>query len=167
MSANFDQSPALLSAAVGAGFGGFVVVVLAVSAATLGVLPGVVGAVLIAVGVYRGSRLLIVLGSGGMFAGIVLNGAVGMDPVVVLIALIAAVLAWDASQNAVTVGLRLGRAAETRRLEVVHIATTGIVTTLAAGGGYVATQISGKTHSPFALVALLLAVVALAVAFRG
>lgn len=167
MSTDFDQSPARLSAALGIAFGGLVVVVLAVSTTVLAVVPGLVGGGLIAVGVYRRSRTTITVGTVGILVGIVLSGVLGARPTIVLAAIITATLAWDASQNAITVGTRLGRAAETRRVEIVHIAMTAIITTLAAGSGYVVTQVTVGSLSPVALAILLLAAVTLTVALRG
>lgn len=167
MSADLDQSPARLSAALGIVFAGLVFVVLAVSAATVAVILGLVGAGTVTVGIYRGSRATITVGSGGLLAGIVLGGVLGAGSPVVLIATIAATLAWDASQNAITVGARLGRAAETRRVEIVHVAMTTAVAAIAAGSGYIVAQVSVGSQSPVALVALLLATVVLTVALRG
>lgn len=167
VSREFDQSPARLSAVLGVAFGGLVVVVLAVSATTLAVIPGLVGGGVIAVGVLRCSRAAITVGTVGLLAGIVLSGVLGARPLMVLVATITATLAWDASQNALTVGARLGRMAETYRVEIVHIAMTTVIVTIAAGSGYVVAQVSVGSLSPVALVALLLAAVTLTVALRG
>lgn len=167
MSEDFDQSPARLSAALGVVFAGLVFVVLAISAATIAVVLGLLGTGTVAVGVYRGSRATITVGSAGLLAGIVLGGVFGAGSTVVLVTTIAATLAWDASQNAITVGTRLGRAAETRRVEIVHVAMTTAVAAIAAGSGYIVTQASVGSQSPVALVALLLAAVVLTVALRG
>lgn len=166
MSREFNQSPARLSTALGVAFGGLVVVILAVSSTRLAVVPGLVGVGMIAVGLYRRSRAIITVGTVGLLAGIVLSGILGARPTIVLVATVTATLAWDASQNALTVGARLGRAAETHRVEIVHIAMTAIVTTLAAGSGYVVTQVTVGSLSPIALAILLLAAVTLTVALR-
>jgi hypothetical protein len=167
VSRDFNQSPARLSAVLGVAFGGLVVVVLAVSATTLAVVPGLVGGGMIAVGVSRCSRAAITVGTVGLLAGIVLSGVLGARPTIVLVTTITATLAWDASQNAITVGTRLGRTAETHRVEIVHIAMTAVVTTITAGSGYVIAQVSVGSLSPAALVTLLLAAVTLTAALRS
>ncbi|WP_154019107.1 DUF7519 family protein [Halococcus agarilyticus] len=167
MSATIDRSPARLSSLLGIGFGTVALLVLAVAAGPPAALPGLVGAVAVGVGVCRGSRTAITLGGAGLFVGIVVAGALGTRPSVALITTVAAVLAWDAGQNAVTVGVRLGRVADTHRIEVVHVAATGVVTSLVAGCGYVVAGSAAGSRSPVALVALLVAAIVLTVALRG
>lgn len=167
MSATVDRSPARLSSAIGIGFAVVALVALGISATPLALGPAIVGAVAVGVGVRRGSRPAITLGTVGLLAGIVIGGALGTRPIAVLVATVAVALAWDASQNALTVGARLGRAAETRRVEVVHVAATTVVTSLAAGGGYVVARASIGSQSPVALLVLLLAAVVLTAALRG
>lgn len=167
MSADLDRSPARLSAGLGAGFSVLALAVLGLAATPLALAPGVIGAIAVGFGCYRGSRPTITLGSAGLLAGVVIAGALGARPTAVLVATVAVALAWDAGRNAVTVGARLGRAADTRRVEIVHIASTAVVATLAAAGGYLVARASVGSQSPVALVVLLVAAVLLTAALRG
>lgn len=64
-----------------------------------------------------------------MLAGVVLAALLGLADALVLVATLATVLAWDATENAVTLRHQLGGSAETRRAEVAHVGAT----TAAAG----------------------------------
>lgn len=166
MSVNRTYRPARLSVVVGAGFGVITLAVIALSGAPLAFPLGVISAGGVGLGIYRRSRSLITVGGLGMLTGILIMGILGGEPVAVLSGTIAVALMWDTSQNALTVGRRLGTEAETRRVEVVHIAATGVLTALVAGCGYVVALVPSGTNSPVALLVLLIAVIVLMVALR-
>lgn len=114
--------------AIGLGAGGL---------ATATVLPaGLLPALLVAIGLLvlvlggRAARIRRVTAGGVlMIAGVILAGLLGLADVLVLVATIATVIAWDATENAVTLQHQLGRAAATRRAELAHAGATA-----AAGG---------------------------------
>jgi hypothetical protein len=162
-----DHAPARASSAFAVSAAVLALGTLVVSAAVLAVIPGVIGVSLILLGLHRGSRSVLTIGGGGSFSGILVAGALGARPRAILIATVAVVLAWDTGTNAIDIGERLGRAARTRRIEVVHVAATTVVVGSAAGGGYLVYQLSAGGASPVALIALLIASVLLAVAIRG
>ena len=120
--------------------------------APLGVV--VAGGLLLAVGLSRRREAWLALGGSAVLAGVVLAG---LDP---------AVLSWTSARYAVRLAGQVGRAGETRRVELVHVVST--VTVLAIGGGtayLVARSVSGG-QSPLVLVLLLVAAVAFTVALR-
>lgn len=117
-----------VATAVGLGTGGL---------ATVAVLPAGLGpASIAAIGL-----LALSLGSMGthpqrvttggvlMIAGVVLGALLGLADALVLVATLATVIAWDATENAVTLRHQLGQSAETRRAELAHVGATA-----AAGG---------------------------------
>ena len=166
MSVNRTYTPARLSVIVGTAFGVSTLAVIALSGVPLALPLGIINAGVVGLGIYRRSRTLITVGGLGMLTGIVLMGVLGTEPVAVLSGTIAVALMWDASQNALTVGRRLGKEAKTRRVEVVHIAATGVLTALVAGCGYIVALVPSGTNSPVALMVLLIAVIVLMVALR-
>jgi hypothetical protein len=166
VSVTIDHSPARLSSVLGLVFGAVAVIALIVSDATLALFPGVFGIVAIGSGLRWRSRVLLTIGAVGLLVGMAIAGLLDAQPVVLLVVTIATVLTWDSSENAITVGERLGQAAQTQRSEVVHIAATLLVTTLTAGSGYLVYLVSSASASPVALVALLLAGVLLTVGLR-
>jgi len=161
-----DHAPARASSAFAVSAAVLALGTIAVSAAVVAVIPGVIGVALILFGLYRRSRSLLTIGGGGLFSGVLVAGVFGTRPRAILIATVAVVLAWDAGTNAIAVGERLSRAARTRRIEIVHVAATTVVIGLAAGGGYLIYQLSAGGTSPVALIILLVASVLLTVAIR-
>lgn len=113
-----------------------------------------------------GSRTLVKVGVGCVFCSVLLAGFFrSADPDVLLGATAASVVGWDAGEQAIGLGEQLGRSATTWRLELVHVAATGLVAVAAVGGVY-ATRAVGTGTPSFAgftatAVALLLLVVAL------
>lgn len=61
-----------------------------------------------------------------MIAGVVLAAVLGLADALVLVATIATVIAWDATENAVTLRRQLGAAAGTRRAELAHVGATTV-----------------------------------------
>lgn len=130
--------------------------------------PGVLGLWVLAAGVApvrRGrERPLVAMGTGLVFLAVLTSGVVRTtDLAPLLVAGALTVLAWDAAENAVSIGRQLGEAAQTVRSELVHGAASGLV----AGGAVLlvlGVDRLGIDGLPFAaLAALLLAGVALAV----
>ena len=131
--------------------------------------PGLLGIWAMAAGVApvrRGwERRLIATGTGLIFVAVVTSGVVQTtDLWPLLVAGAATIVAWDITENAVSLGDQVGEDARTLRAELTHGAATGLV----AGGAILlvyAVQSLGVDGLPFAaLAALLLAGVALAVA---
>lgn len=127
---------------------------------------GLVGAGLLALGVFAGNRNAIDLGALGLFAGVVFAAAWSTSPVLPLIGAVATVVAWDAAENGLTLGQQLGRDAETGRAEAVHAAVTLGVGVTAAIGAYAVYRLSAGNQPLPALVLLLFAAVVLTAALR-
>lgn len=162
-----DRSPARLSSVLGIAFGTIVLLLLVSSGITPVVGPGLFGLGAVVLGLRRRSRLLLTIGVGGLIVGIVVVGLLGARPVPLLVATIAVVLTWDASENAITVGERLGRAAQTWPIEIVRVVGTTVVAVLIAGFATLVFQLSINSASPVALVVLLLAGVVLTIGLRN
>ncbi|RJT04144.1 hypothetical protein, partial [Halococcus sp. IIIV-5B] len=107
----------------------------------------------------------VTLGAAGVFCGILLAGLADAPPELLLLSTAGAVVAWDVATFAIDLGSELGRAAETRRLELVH---AGASTGLALGAAIVGTLVyrfvgGGPALAP---VVLLCGAVVLAIALR-
>lgn len=167
MSTPVDHSPARLSSVLGIIAGLFALASLVVAGVTFSLIVGLVGMIGVISGIRRGSRNILTLGGLGLLIGVVLVGLLGAHPVLLLIGVIAVALTWDIGENAITIGERLGREAETHQIEITHLAATTGIVALAAGSGYFVYQLSVEGESPIALVALLLAAVILTVGLRN
>lgn len=161
---SIDRSPTRVSGALAVIAGLVAVITLALSGRVS--LPGIVGLVLVAVGVYRGSRRVLGVGVAVLFVGVLLAGMFATAPELLVIATAAVVLAWDIGENAITVGERFGRRAETTGAETVHAAVSTIVAVVAGTTGYLVYRSATGGQPTAALVALLFAVVALVVVLR-
>lgn len=155
-----DRSPAVVSSGLAVGAG-----VLSLLGSTLGAvvgaLPATAGLVVLGVGLLRASRSALTAGAGLLFAGVLLAGASGAAPEPLLVGTIGAVLAWDVGENGIGIGAQLGRAADTRRAELVHAASSLVVGAVTAGLGY-GVYLGAASGQPLtALVFLLLGAVVL------
>lgn len=125
----------------------------AVSTLLTGVWIGLVGVVLAASGVYRGSRRLLGVGVAVLFGGVVVAGLLSVPAVVLVPAMVGTVLAWDVGENAITVGEQFTAAADTWRGELLHATASAIVVTLFAVGAFVVYTASTGGY-PLAAVAM-------------
>lgn len=159
------RAPAVLSSGVAAAVAaGSVVAAGAFSWSALGV--GTAGLLVLAVGLQRGSNGAVTLGAATLAVGSFLAGIDGAPALPVLLGVTGAVLAWDVGTGAITLGNQLGRAAETRRLEAVHVTASAAVGTTTVGLGY-GLFLAGSGGQPIAAVVfLLVAAVLLVVALR-
>jgi len=161
----FDDGPAYLSAGLALALAGVATLGLLTASAT-GLVAGVVAVALLAPGVTLGERRLVDGGAAALLLGVAAAGIEGAPPVSLVVAAVATVAAWDAGENAISVGEQLGRAADTRRAELVH---AGATLGLAAGTGALGVAAFTFTTSsqPTATVAtLVVAVIALTAALR-
>lgn len=128
---------------------------------------GAIGLVLVVAGAAAGVRRVMEWGAVVAFGGVVLAGVGGATAAPLLVALLALVVAWDAGEQAVGVGEQLGRAAPTRRAELVHVAVTAIVGAGGAAVGYGVYRLAGGGRPASALVVLLLGGVLITWALRN
>ena len=158
-----DRSPSRLGGGLAIGVAVCGALALAVSGIAVGL--SVLGVVVVAVGLYGDSRPAVTLGAAGQFCGVLLAGLAGTAPAFLLFSTAAAVVAWDVATFAIGLGDELGRAAETRRLELVHAGVSGALAVVAAGFGVTVYHLAGGGPT-LAPVALLCGAVVLAVALR-
>jgi|AntDeeMinimDraft_4_1070355.scaffolds.fasta_scaffold00122_6 hypothetical protein len=160
-----DREPAQLSSLIS---GSAAVVAFGVSAfySWPALVVGAIGLVLVVVGLVRGLYNAVTVGAFGLFVAGILTGVQTTAVSPVLISVTAAVLAWDIGTNAISIGSQLGREADTRRIEVVHVVASigvGVVTSSVGYGLYV----TGTSDQPItALFFLLIAAVLLLESLR-
>lgn len=133
------------------------------------VLPGMVGFVLVALAVFPrtglGSRRLLKLGSGALLLTVLVSGvlrAATLDLLVV--AALGSVLVWDVGEQAICLGEHLGRRASTRRLEVVHAVSGGLVAGVGALAALTVRDLGTPGLPLHSFLLLVVAVLAFAVA---
>lgn len=98
-------------------------------------LPGIGGLIILGVGLRWGVRILVTVGTAGLFVGVLAAGLVSGTPIALLVATAATVLAWDLGEYAITTGHRLGQETETTRVETVHAGASVLVAVGAVGVG--------------------------------
>lgn len=158
-----DRSPARTSAGIAIIAGAVAIAV--VSSATATVVGGL-GLLLLIVGVIRGWRRAVTIGSFVVFLGILYAGLQDAPPEELLLAAASTVIAWDVGEQSINVGEQLGRAASTARGEVVHAASSTVVGVITVGFGYLVFRLATGGQPLTALVILLSAVIALVAAVR-
>ena len=140
-------------------------------AVLLRLVPGMLGVLVLAFGVVpvagTGSRALVKLGTATVFAAVVVSGVFQSVSVsTLLLAGVAAVVAWDAGENAINVGEQLGRAADTSRVELLHVGASAAVGALAVLSGTLVRDVGASSLSLPALATLLVAAVLLVAALH-
>lgn len=100
---------------------------------------GIGGLVMVAVSLFsRYSRGWLTAGVGMILFGSLITGGYGTLPAeLLLIAVGAALVAWDTGQNGIVLGEQLGRQALSQRIQLVHLAATSIVVGVASAFAYV------------------------------
>ncbi|WP_299334192.1 DUF7519 family protein [Haloplanus sp.] len=140
----------------------------------LELLPGLLGLWVLAAGLLplrvRRGRLLIDIGAGLVFITVLTGGVVrGASTAALVVAAAATILAWDAAENAVSMGGQVGScgATDSRRAELVHAGFSGCVAVVAVVATLGVARV-GVDGLPFAalVVLLLAAVVTILVAHR-
>ena len=166
MSRGIDRSPARLSsalsvtaAALAAGTSAFT--------GTLALAVGAPGFLAVVIGVLRGSRRAVTLGSAALLLAALVGGLATAAPFLLLPGVIATVLAWDLGEQAINVGEQLGRGTETTQLEATHAAASTVVAVGGGALGYGVYLASSGGQPMTALVLLLLAAVVLTSALRN
>lgn len=99
-------------------------------------LPGVLGVWILAAAVapvrIGWERRLVTIGTGLVFVSVLMSGLVETTSLTsLLVAGALTILAWDAGENAVSIGHHVGTRASTGRAEAVHSAASGLVAVVA------------------------------------
>ena len=105
----------------------------AVLATTTGGGPALAGAVVLAAGVLDTRRRLVTLGTGLQCAGVVVAGITATGAIVLVVAVAAALLAWDFGQYAVDLADSMADDAITQNAELVRVAGGTLIAALTVG----------------------------------
>lgn len=133
---------------------------------------GMVGVVLVGSGVVplrgNGSRRPVRAATVLLFSTVLLGGLLALASLgTLLVASVAALLAWDIGENAISVGEQLGRATETHHIELAHLVFSGLVGVVAVVVGRLVSDVQAPSLTLGGFLVLLLAVVLFAVALRN
>lgn len=134
-------------------------------------IPGLIGVIVLALALVpahgTGSRALVKVGTALVFIGVLASGIFNAVTLgTLLLAGAATVVAWDAGEHAINVGEHLGRGQDTREIELVHVAGTGVVALVAVEAATFSGGVGPSSLSLASLVLLLVAIVLLAVALH-
>ncbi|WP_225741180.1 DUF7519 family protein [Halorussus halophilus] len=165
-SREIDRSPARMSAALAASAAALAAVATGL-ASTFGLGVAGPGFLVVLLGVLRGSRRAVTLGTAALLVGTLVSGLASPSVFLLLPAIIGTVLAYDFGEQAINVGEQLGREAETTRLEVMHAAGSTVVAVGAGGFAYAVYVAAAGGQPVTALVFLLIAAVVLTSALRN
>lgn len=157
-----ERSPARTSSWFAVGSGAVVVLSCGIWGWSSAVLS-LVGMGALLAGLYRASREPLGVALACFTLAGITATALGAPIEVVLVAVVAAVLAWDTGERAVTLGEQLGRAAVTTRIEVVHAAATSLVGVCSVGVGYALYVETSPSYPLISVLALGCSVVVLLV----
>jgi hypothetical protein len=133
--ARFEPGPSRTGTALAALVG--LVAVVTQAAGGPAVAVGGVGLLSLVGGLRLGVERAVSLGAVGLFAGVLVAGAVGAPAELLLVSAAASVVAWDVASQSVSLGEQVGRAADTARAELVHAAGSALVATAAVAAAYV------------------------------
>lgn len=144
----------------------FLVVVLTLPAGVGGLLAAAGGTLLVG-SVLTGLRRSMLVGIGGVFAGVLVAGVTGTGVGAVAIASAATVVAYDAGHLAIDLGTTMRERGTTTRAELTHIGGTTVVAAGAAAIGYTGYEVAAGGQPATTLVALLFAGLVLLWALRS
>lgn len=135
--------------------------VVAAAVAGYGSLPGLgialVGAGLLALGLWYGQRPAVDVAALILFVGVLVGGFGGGSVEATLVGTVGCVVAWDLGQCAIDLGEQLGREADTTRLEAVHVVSSTLIGLVTVSVGYALYVVAADGQPAAALVFLLLA----------
>jgi hypothetical protein len=161
-----DRGPVRVGLGLSTAATGTAILALAATGAPASVgLAAVGGAILLGAG-FGDRQDLLDGGALALFLAVLFAGVSGGHPGPLLVAMVGTVVAWDAAEQALTVGEHLGQEAPSRRLVVVHVATTTLVGAGGAAVGYGVFKASGGGQPVSALMLLVLGGVLITWALR-
>ncbi|WP_136718411.1 DUF7519 family protein [Halorientalis salina] len=115
----------------------------------------------------QGSRLLVKVGTGGLFLCVVFTGLFReADTTLLLLTGAGTILAWDGGDYAIGVGEQLGRQAQTWRLELTHLLASALVGGVAVASVILAQRVADTQLSLASFVLTFVAALLLLGALR-
>jgi hypothetical protein len=157
---NFEPRPptaAIVPAVIAAGLNALLVA----AGSTTGFLIAGPGAALLLYGARVGARRYVTIGGALGFAGTVVGAAAGLPISLALVGGVAALVAYDTAEHAVTLGVDVGTNAPVGQSTLVHAFGSVVVASLAAAVGYGIYEVGPTSVPVTGLVALLFAAVLL------
>jgi len=127
---------------------------------------GAGGALLVVAGGVRGNRRLVSVGAVALAAGVVLGAVTGVDPAYALVGGVGAVVAYDAAEHAVGLGVDVGRNARVGQSVVVHVFSTAALSLVVAAVALAVFTLGPSSLPLTALLTLLIAGTLLAYVLR-
>lgn len=163
-----EHAPPRLSQGIGVG-AALLGVVLSVPFAVLAIPFGVAGLLITAASLLvTYSRGWLTLGTGMILVGILLTGAYGaVPPELLLVAIGATIISWDAGQHGLVIGEQVGRQSPSHRNLGVHVAATTLVIGMVSALGYLVYLIGGSGRPASAVSVAVVGVVLTAWLFRN
>ncbi|QLH77301.1 hypothetical protein HZS55_08345 [Halosimplex rubrum] len=148
------------------GIAGATATAMALTGGGAGAAVAALGAVVLLAGVRTANHRAVDAGGLVAFLGVAAAALSEAPPVAVLLGTVAAVVAWDAGTNAVSLGRQLGAEADTVRAENLHAMAGAVVGLVTAVLGLVLFEV-GPTRQPVTtLFVLLIAATLLVVALN-
>jgi len=130
---------------------------------------GIAGATIVAASAFLvQSRGWLTVGTGLVLVGTVVTGVYGAVPPALMLASVGAtILGWDVGQHGIVIGEQLGRSPRSRRIQVVHAATSAIVIGGISAVAYLVYLFAGDGRPAQAVALVVLGVIVLAWVFRS
>ncbi|PCR90703.1 DUF7519 family protein [Natrinema ejinorense] len=163
--AGIRTTPSRISSSLAVGAAG-VAGVTGLGGAGWSILLAPLGVALVAGGLWRSDRRIVVGGCAALWCATLATGVAGGEPARIVLAVAATFVAWDFGERAITLGDQLGPRARTRRLELAHAAVTIAVATVGVGPVYLVFLFASGGQSVLTLVSLLIGATALLAALR-
>lgn len=132
----------------------------------IGVTLGAAGALLLVFGAHQGTRRLVSWGAAALAVGVVFGANSGLDPAYALLGGVGAVVAYDAAEHAVTLGVDVGRDARVGQSVLVHVLSTAALSVLVAAVAFGVYSFGPRRLPLTALLTLLLGGTLLAYVLR-
>ncbi|SEW07910.1 hypothetical protein SAMN04487945_1317 [Halobacterium jilantaiense] len=132
----------------------------------IGLALGAAGAGLLVFGAQQGTRRFVSLGAATLAVGVVFGAATGLDPAYTLVGGVGTVVAYDAGEHAVSLGVDVGRDARVGQSVLVHVFSTAALSALVAAVTLVVYTFGPRSLPVTALVTLLLGGTLLAYVLR-
>jgi len=163
-----EHAPPRLSQALSTG-GALVGAGLTVPFALLAIPFGLSGVAIVALSLFKvHSRGWLSIGTALVLVGSLISGAYGaVTPEIMLVGVASTVLAWDLGQHGISIGEQLGRKTRSKRLQLVHAATSAVVIGLVSFVAYFVYLFSGDGRPGPAVALIVLGIVVMAWLFRS